>query len=344
MSRFPVVAFGAVLVLGAVASSAVQAGSPQDADVSTAIVETGLSKPGPDVLAGSVGTVVADNSQVWRSIVPATPASVVFGKSPPVISESAQLKGYVVKDTGPLVSHSLSQESGEVTCPKNKVALSGGVFGDSTSLAQLVWSSNPMISNGVADGWAGGVDNVTSSDSTFSVYVVCAARPAEYVVLVSFFNPNPTMQQSRVTLTCPPAASGKRMKIFGGGAFGYSDSLFQHINSTFPVARTRSWRVDMNNESDFDEMFDVYAICGVKAGWAVVVGSVVSNPAKTLTFAHSICPSGKTAVGGGIFSSSASVQVSLNATAPESSFGWENDEANATNHDHTVTPYAVCLA
>jgi len=114
---------------------------------------------------------------------------------------------------------------------------------------------------------------------------------------------NATGGQSQADVQCPVASSGKQMKVFGGGAFGYSESLYQTINSSFPA----------------------------------------TNPGNTQTFAHAPCPSGKTPIGGGVFSDAADPTVNLNATAPESSFGWESYADNATAHDYLVTPYAVCV-
>jgi hypothetical protein len=322
-------AVAAALVLSAVASGG--------------NLKAGAAKPGPEAVPASVGTVVRDNSGALKQgIAAARPASVVLGKAPS-LAASPMLRGYVVVNSGSLSNPNNTQSFGDVQCPTNTVAFGGGVFGDSSSVFQDVNSSFPEVSGSVATGWGGYVDNFSGADSTFSVWAVCAKKPANYAVVSAGFD-NPPGTQVQTSVQCPIASTGHRMKVFGGGGIGNSFGLLQNINTDFPVKTSKSWRVDMNNAGSSDESGVVYAVCGMRAGWEVDAGTAVANPASSQSFANVACSSGKTSVGGGVYSDSGSTSVNLNATWPQSNSLWGSYENNASGSDASITPYAVCLS
>ena len=103
----------------------------------------------------------------------------------------------------------------------------------------------------------------------------------------------------------------------------------------------------MNNASDSDSTFTVYAVCGAnRAGWGVIQGEPVPNPAKSQTAAVASCPSDQLPVSGGIFSSSHRTSVNLNSLEfslfPPSQY-WRVVENNASSNDFEITPYVVCF-
>lgn len=87
--------------------------------------------------------------------------------------------------------------------------------------------------------------------------------------------------------------------------------VFENINTSIPLwtKTSKRWGVDMNNATGADSEFLVYAVCGGQAGWKVITGAAVTDPANSQTFAQANCPSPELAVGGGEFS---------NSTAPRS--------------------------
>jgi len=298
------------------------------------------AKPGPGAVRAQAGHVVKHNGLKPGTIrAHAAEARVVHGKSPGV---TPLVKGYVVVSSGTLSNPNSTQSFGDISCPTGKVAFGGGVIGYSSSVYQDVNSSFPETSAGVATGWAAYVDNFTGSDSTFSVWAVCAKKPPYYAVVSASFTNFAGFQNSG-SVQCPLNGLGKRMKPFGGGGFGSSSGLLQNINTSIPVKSSKSWRVDMNNAEATDQSATVYAVCGLRAGWAVLTGASVTNFAGSQNFADATCSAGKTAVGGGVFSSSGSTSVNLNSTFPVGSTVWRSFENNATASDTSITPYVVCL-
>jgi hypothetical protein len=70
--------------------------------------------------------------------------------------------------TGPLVTNpAFSQTFASVACPANTKASGGGIFG-SGGTGQSVNSSFPS-----GTGWAGYMNNTTSTASSFRVYAIC---------------------------------------------------------------------------------------------------------------------------------------------------------------------------
>jgi len=336
------------LVLATIASGASKPGPSQGTTSAVTLVtsntgafKASAAKPGPEALAARAGTVVTDNSRVLKpGIAPAGPASVVLGKAPS-FAASPNLLGYVVVNSGSLSNPNGTQSFGQANCPTGTKAFGGGVFGDSVSLFQNVNSSFPIVVSGKAKGWGGYIDNASGSDSTFSVWAVCANKPGQYAVVSTNTN-NPAGTQVQTSVQCPIGSNGKRMKVVGGGAIGASLGLNQNINTDIPIKSSRSWRVDMNNAEASDQNVTTYAVCGNRPGWQVPVGAAVSNPAGSQDHANVACAAGKVSVSGGVYSDSGSTSVNLNATWPESSGSWGSYENNASGSNQTITPYAVC--
>jgi hypothetical protein len=299
------------------------------------------AKPGPDALPAQAGSIVIDNTQDLKSAAPAALASELLGKNP-VFQASPDVTGYTVVHSGHLSNPNNRQSSGSVSCPAGTVAFGGGVFGSSQSIEQNVNSSAPQVSGGIATGWVGYVDNLSGADATFSVWAVCAKKPKSYAV-VTLVVDNPALTQTYANVQCPAGPSGKAMKVLGGGGIGESTGLLQNLNTDFPSASTRSWRLDVNNAGPTNETVRAYAVCGSVSGWAVVRTGNIANPALSQTSARVACPTGKTSIGGGVFSDSHSLWVNLNATWPDSGISWESFENNGSPINATIQDFAVCL-
>jgi hypothetical protein len=328
LSRSRGAALAAIVVSAAALASVAAAGAAS-------------TKPAPDAAPAIVGVAAGDTAgDAKPGVAAGAPATSSAGKA--AADVSPDLPGRIVVKNE-LVNPAGSQTAGKVSCPAGKVALGGGVLGNSDSFLQNVNSTYPLVSNGVATGWIGYVNNASNDDLVFLVYAVCAPKPPDYAVVMAGFD-NPAGAQTIGSVACPFAASGKRMVPFGGGAYGGSSSLGQNLNTTIPVKSTRSWRADMNNASANAASFKVYAVCGLRSGWAVVAGASVPNAAVSQTSAGAKCPSGLTSVGGGLFSSSPSTATDLNGTVPDSSSSWLGFENNNGPANASVTPYVVCLS
>jgi hypothetical protein len=67
------------------------------------------------------------------------------------------------------------------------------------------------------------------------------------------------------------------------------------------------------------------------------------NLAGEQTAVRAVCPAGLTAVGGGVYSDAASVNVNVNTTYPDTSSSWKSYENNNSSIPHQIKPYVVCL-
>jgi len=68
-----------------------------------------------------------------------------------------------------------------------------------------------------------------------------------------------------------------------------------------------------------------------------------SAPPGAQDFVGQECPTGKVPTGGGIYSSSSSTLVNVNATYPNPGFtGWGAYENNASGVEGTIYAYAIC--
>jgi hypothetical protein len=297
------------------------------------------AKPGPAAVAGHPGVAMLDNHAQLKGAAPAGLSSLLGDKSP-AGGASTDVNGYTVVNSGTLSNPNGAQSYGQVNCPTGKVAFSGGVFGGSTSVNQDINGSIPVVAGGLATGWGAYIDNASGADSTFSVWAVCAKKPKNYAVVSLGFTNSAGTQNSQ-TVSCPLASTGKPMKVLGGGGIGGSTGLLQNLNTTIPSGKS-AWRMDINNAGAFDASAATYAVCGGAKGWASVQGTAVSNPAGAQTPAYATCALGKTIIGGGVFSSSGSTSVNLNATWPDTATSWGVFENNASGSAASITPYGVC--
>ncbi len=229
------------------------------------------------------------------------------------------------------------QTRGTVVCPMKGTAArlpqGGGAVILSTSLGANINSSAP---NGKT--WVVDMNNNSGVNTTFVVYAVCAIPSNKYQVVTSTVT-NSAGQQTSATAACPSGT-----KVLGGGGFSSSGSVLVNVNTSIPTGN--GWRVDENNATGLDASLTAYAVCSAqakKAHYGVTVGTAVTNFAGTETHAEALCPSGRSALGGGGFSGSGSTSVNMNSTSPITG-GWSVYENNASGTDTTITPYVVCAS
>jgi hypothetical protein len=247
--------------------------------------------------------------------------------------------GYVVVQSGEVANPDGQQTFGSVSCPAGTVALSGGAVGDSPSVLQRLSGSIPQVAGSVATGWDASMSNTSGSDSSFSVWAVCARKPKQYAVVSQSFD-DPAGSSAEGVVECPlNARRTKRLAPLGGGAAGGAQTPGQDIIASLPLAKTRSWMVWMHNSLASDETSQAFAVCGNLPGWTVVLGSFVQNPAGALTQADATCPAGLTALGGGL---DGGAHGTFHSTFPAAAADWRSVANNATSSDNTVTPFVVC--
>ncbi len=267
----------------------------------------------------------------------ATTAAAKTGELGSPTTAGAKPAGYLVVSATFSAANGVQTE-GSVACPKKGTATrlpqgGGAVIGSSSLGANI----NTSLPNGNA--WIVDVNNNSGAATTFVVYAVCAIPSKKYQVVTSSSVPNPAGLQTSATVVCPSGT-----KVLGGGGFSSSGNLAVNVNTSIPIAN--GWRVDENNASVLDAALTAYAVCSAQAKaahYGITIGTQVTNAAGTETHAEVLCPSGRSALGGGGFSGSSSTSVNMNSTSPIAG-GWSVYENNASASDTTITPYVVCAS
>ena len=263
------------------------------------------------------------------------------GKGAPAAADPvgpAAPTGYTRVVSGFLGSPAGKQVHGKAVCPAGTVVWGGGVSFSSSDLAANINSSRPYQTKG----WEVWVNNGSASDSHFVVYAVCAKKPAGYAV-VKHAVANRAGEQTFGSAAC----AGTKVEL-GGGVFSASRKLSVSINSAYPgsaLSGFRGWVAYMNNASTANAKMTVYSICAnpVIPGYEVLLGPATANPDGNQTFASQDCTAGKSPVGGGIYSDSPSLLVSLNSTNPQG-IGWTGYESNASGADTTMNALVICVS
>jgi hypothetical protein len=265
----------------------------------------------------------------------ATTAAAKTGELGAPTIAGAKPAGYLVVTA--TISAAPGQTRGTVTCPKKGTATrlpqGGGAVIASSSLTANINSSFPS-----GNGWAADVNNNSGTATSFSVYAVCAIPSNKYQVVTSS-ETNFAGTQNSATAVCPHGT-----KVLGGGGLSGSGSVFVNINTSIP--QNNGWRVDENNDSGSDVLITAYAVCSAqakKAHYGVTIGAPVTNFAGTEAHAEALCPSGRTALGGGGYSAASSLVVNMNTSNPFAG-GWSVYENNASGTDTTITAYVVCAS
>lgn len=267
----------------------------------------------------------------------ATPA--IAARSGPAASAAAKPAAYKIVSAGFSAPSGLDMP-GSVACPKVKgaqtVPLSGGVLIHGNSLQTSINSSWPA-----ADGWNARVSNASAAAAGFTVYAVCAQKMTGYVQQKSAAVGNPASSQNGAGYACPAGDV-----LLGGGALSTSHSTLVNLNSSWP-AGTSVWYVYMNNASSARASFSVYHLCAKlnvpATGYQLVGGTPVVNGAGTQSGASVFCPGGLSSIGGGLVTTSTSIDVTLNTTFPFAG-GWGGDENNASGASANLTAYVLCAS
>jgi hypothetical protein len=265
-----------------------------------------------------------------------TPATAAAGHDSAAVAKPAGYKIVSANFTA-AVGH---DASGKVTCPKvngvQTVPLSGGALIDGNSLRTSINSSWPM-----ATGWNADVNNASTAPTGFSVYAVCATKPAGYLQQESAKVKNPAGSQNGAGYLCP-----NNDQLLGGGELSSSRSSLVNLDSSWPSG-TRIWYVYVNNASSSAATFNVFHVCAKlnvsTTHYQLVSGTPKSNPSGAQTEATVFCPGGLSSIGGGVVSSSLSLEVTLNTTFPFAG-GWGGDENNASGATATLTAYLLCAS
>jgi hypothetical protein len=238
-------------------------------------------------------------------------------------------RGYTLVSSQTLVAPAGEQTRGVVPCPAGRVPLSGSAAIHSVSVQASVNSTFPLGDNWIAD-----VNNAGASDVTFEVDVVCARQPKNYSIVSSPILPSPSGTDALGVAICPHGS-----KPLGGGVSSSSFSVLASINTTVPAGP--DWVVDVTNASPDDADFAVRVVCGKLAGYAVVSGDAVLNPAGSHTLSFATCPAPTVPIGGGAGSSTPNIAVDIGGMGTAGS-DFVSSMNNATGLDFTSSTLAIC--
>jgi hypothetical protein len=274
-------------------------------------------------LVGGAALAAAPAGATTASSVSA-PSAVATAKPPP-------LKNYGTFTSDPVASGSQTQRRGTAHCAIGTVPLGGGV---------TVLSSDPLVSVNssfpVAGGWDADVSNASASDTTFTVSVICAAKPAHYKVVQHQPVSNPAATHTTVAATCPAGS-----RPLGGGAASNSGGLFVTLSSTAPTG-TQAWRISENNATGEDALVTVLAVCGSVQGYTVVHGPQVSVKGQSVTAIGASCPRGHGPTGGGAVIQSSSIGAFLNSTNVGDAHDWSSFATNTSAVPFKASTTLVC--
>ena len=222
------------------------------------------------------------------------------------------------------------QTRGQVGCGQTKVPVGGGVLIYGTSVFANVNSSIPSARKWIVD-----VNNASGADTRFTVYAMCAKRPAGYQIVTASYTDG-TFQRTIGNAYCPAGTVP-----YGGGALSSSVSTAVNMNSDeTQTPNSTGWRVDMLNNTSTTGGHTVYAICGARPPlWRLVTSPEVINPAYSQTGANITCPAGTVAIGGGIVSGNNLATV--NSTYPLGQT-WRVYGNNASSSQNGYYGTAIC--
>jgi hypothetical protein len=161
-----------------------------------------------------------------------------------------------------------------------------------------------------------------------------ARAPAGFTVVTSGDFASAASRQTHGTVDCPAGTVP-----LGGGVVTalFSD---QTINSSYPTAT--GWAGDVNNPDATASIFSLTVACAQRPrGYTVFTTLSTLVPAGQQASTSAICPAGKNALGGGVFSDSGQVSVNLAKSFPVPG-QWSVAENNASAVATHMTAYAVC--
>ena len=274
---------------------------------------------------------------------------------------SVHIPGYqiVVKDIsvpGTPISAASVAVTESIACPTGKLVLSGGAIPANTGAFQVISlaESGPDPSSPSSPtAWRVGLVNRDSLQRQMLLVAVCANRLPGYEVARRAFSVAPS-QWVRDTASCP---TGK--VALGGGATVSGGSGRQVFGQSAPgtLGGNAVWLASMLNGASTAKTVVVAAICADRtglAGYEVVTRESTVARAAGVTAQSSLCPSGKTVVGGGAreVRSGSSSTMTLFASGPSSTlggdgFGWQANVLSFATSDQgsstMVGTSAICI-
>jgi hypothetical protein len=223
--------------------------------------------------------------------------------------------------------------SGTATCPAGTVVLSGGAYIAFPGVRTAINASAPAGTTA----WKAYANNFSGVATTFTVYAVCAPKPAGYTRQMGSSFGNLPGTQTAAGAACPGTDV-----VTGGGVID-THNVKIDMASSYPAA-SDEWIAAVSNNSLAADFIKAVAICASPAafpGYAIQT-TTAPNPAGAQTSLTENCTAPAVPLGGGNqTSATASTGIWMKATRP---FGaaWRGGENNDTDLVPNLTVYAIC--
>jgi hypothetical protein len=218
-------------------------------------------------------------------------------------------------------------------CPAGKRAVGGGVYTGHDAMRLI--ESFPL--GGDPGGWSGGVFNGGLAN-VFDIYAICASLgpPNGYEVVGNTNQPVAAGATRAARALCPPAK-----RVLGGGVYTGHDAM--RLIESYPVGGTPSgWLGGVFNGGGAN-VFDVYAICArlpLADGYQVTAVIDQPVPAGGTAAAAPLCPAGKEALGGGVYTGHDNMRL-IESFPLGGNPGWLGAVANG-GAAGVFSVYAIC--
>jgi hypothetical protein len=158
---------------------------------------------------------------------------------------------YAVLASGPLSVHAGSAAAAALPCPDAQRPFGGGAQSGSSSVAVGLQDTFPQRE---FNAWEVDVNNNTSADQSFRVFVICARPPRTYNVAMGTITPLPPGSQRQVTATCPTG------RPLGGGALTTTSSPAVALESS--AVTPNGWSASEDNTGLFPGVIVVaFVVC-----------------------------------------------------------------------------------
>jgi hypothetical protein len=229
---------------------------------------------------------------------------------------------------------SIFNTTGQANCPTGTVPWGGGAS-FTNGFAAVGTSLN--TSEPVPGGWRARVNNASGTAQTFRVDVICANKPKGY--RVAFFNSdNPPHDNTPATVTCPTGTV-----VLSGGALSTSDTTAEELTTLGPLGPHR-YTAFMDNTSDVDQQFTVFAVCAVKPPRYAIVSQSETDMGPDDPVLTPVCPAGTSVLGGGIKVVNPGFDVAIAGSLDEDRHGWFGEAVNQRSGATMLSSQAICGA